>query len=62
MALMGELPGRDQKVVTLRIVEGLSFREVGIRLEVSEAHARVIFSRSIARLRASPRADTLDRE
>ncbi len=52
-ALLRRLDDRDRKVVTLRIVEGLPFREVAARLELSEAHARVIFSRAVARLRSS---------
>ena len=46
------LPKRDQKVVTLRLVEGLSFNDVGMRLGMEEGHARVTFNRSLQKLKA----------
>ena len=46
------LPKRDQKVVTLRLVEGLSFKDVGMRLGMEEGHARVTFNRSLQKLKA----------
>ena len=46
------LSKRDQKVVTLRLVEGLSFNDVGMRLGMEEGHARVTFNRSLQKLKA----------
>ena len=46
------LSKRDQKVVTLRLVEGLSFQDVGMRLGMEEGHARVTFNRSLQKLKA----------
>ncbi|MFO1010295.1 MAG: sigma-70 family RNA polymerase sigma factor [Planctomycetota bacterium] len=51
---LGELPDRDRRVVTLRVLEGLPFAEVARRLGLSEVHARVVFNRTLARLRARP--------
>jgi RNA polymerase sigma-70 factor (ECF subfamily) len=50
-ALMGRLPERDRNLVALRLVDDLSFREVAERMSVSEANARMIFSRSVKRMR-----------
>lgn len=45
------LSDRDRRVVELRVMEGLPFREVAARLGLgSEAHARVVFQRSIERV------------
>jgi RNA polymerase sigma factor (sigma-70 family) len=50
--LASGLSKRDQKVVTLRLVEGLSFKDVGMRLGMEEGHARVAFNRSVKKLKA----------
>ena len=47
------LPERERAVVRLRIVDELSFAELAQRLEISEGNARVIFHRSIGRLKES---------
>jgi RNA polymerase sigma-70 factor (ECF subfamily) len=49
--LLARLPERDRKVVAFRLVEELSFREVAERTGTTEAHARMIFSRGVRRLR-----------
>lgn len=49
--MLGRLPERDRKVVALRLEEDLPFKEVAQRLDLSESHARMIFSRSIRKLR-----------
>ena len=56
-SLLKRLETREREVVTLRVVEDLSFREVGRRVGVSEGNARVIFSRSIKKLRELPGHD-----
>ncbi|MDA1267119.1 MAG: sigma-70 family RNA polymerase sigma factor [Planctomycetota bacterium] len=46
------LPPRDRNLVELRVLEGLPFSEIASRLGLnSEGHARVIFQRSLGRLR-----------
>jgi len=49
--LLTRLPEKERKVVALRLVEELRFREVAKRTGTTEAHARMIFSRGIRRLR-----------
>jgi DNA-directed RNA polymerase specialized sigma24 family protein len=47
------LSERDRCLVELRVLEGLPFSEVAARLGLkSEAHARVVFQRSLQRLRS----------
>jgi RNA polymerase sigma-70 factor (ECF subfamily) len=45
------LPERQRAVLTLKIVEGLGFREIGEVLEISASSAKTHFSRGIERLR-----------
>ena len=58
--LSASLSKRDRNVVTLRIVEGLSFKAVGERLGMDEAHARVTFNRCLRKLRTNARDDDAD--
>lgn len=46
------LSQRERDVIRLRFAEGLSHREVAERLELSEAHVRVIQKRAIDRLKS----------
>jgi RNA polymerase sigma-70 factor (ECF subfamily) len=50
-AYLGELPEKQRQAVTLRIFEGLSFREVGALIGSSEGAARVNYHHGIRRLR-----------
>jgi RNA polymerase sigma-70 factor (ECF subfamily) len=43
---------RNRKVVMLRVVENLSFKDVGDRLGMSEVNARVVFNRVVKELRS----------
>lgn len=45
------LPGRERAVVLGRIVDDLSFAEIARRQDCSEGNARVIFHRSLQKLR-----------
>ena len=49
---LGELPSRQQAVVTLRDVEGLSAEETCNMLQISETNQRVLLHRGRSRLRA----------
>mgnify|MGYP003937896761 CR=1 FL=1 len=49
--LLDQLPEKQRKAVTLRIFEGLSFREVGELIDSSEGAARVNYHHGIRRLR-----------
>jgi RNA polymerase sigma-70 factor (ECF subfamily) len=50
-ALVAELPEKQRMAVTLRIDEGLSFREIGEIIGSSEGSARVNYHHGIRRLR-----------
>lgn len=45
------LTQRERQVVLARVVDGESFRAIGERLAITEGNARVIFHRSLQRLR-----------
>lgn len=49
--LLGRLPEKQRMAVTLRIDEGLSFREIGALIGSSEGAARVNYHHGIRRLR-----------
>jgi len=49
--LLDELPEKQRQAVTLRIFEGLSFREIGVLIDSSEGAARVNYHHGIRRLR-----------
>lgn len=49
--LLDELPEKQRMAVTLRLDEGLSFREVGELIDSSEGAARVNYHHGIRRLR-----------
>ena len=51
MALLEHLPEKQRQAVTLRIYEGLSFKEVGAIIGSSEGAARVNYHHGIKRLR-----------
>jgi RNA polymerase sigma-70 factor, ECF subfamily len=48
------LPERERAVVRMRLVDELSFAELAQRLSISEGNARLLFHRSIRRLRELP--------
>jgi len=50
-ALLGELPEKQRQAVTLRVYEGLSFREIGALIGSSEGAARVNYHHGIRRIR-----------
>ena len=50
-AFLEELPEKQRQAVTLRIFEGLSFREVGALIGSSEGAARVNYHHGIRRIR-----------
>lgn len=50
-ALLEELPEKQKQAVTLRIFEGLSFREVGALIGSSEGAARVNYHHGIRKIR-----------
>ena len=50
-ALVDDLPEKQRMAVTLRIDEGLSFREIGALIGSSEGAARVNYHHGIRRLR-----------
>ena len=45
-----QLPENYQQVILLSRVEGLSHKQIGERLDISEVNSRVLLSRAIARL------------
>ena len=47
---LASLPARYREVVRLARIEGLSHREIGARLGVSEANSRMLLTRALARL------------
>ena len=49
--MLGRLPEKQRLAVTLRIEEGLSFREIGDIIGSSEGAARVNYFHGIRRLR-----------
>jgi len=49
--LLAELPEKQRQTVTLRIFEGLSFREIGAIIDSSEGAARVNYHHGVRRLR-----------
>ena len=51
LAMLQELPEKQREAVTLRIFEGMSFREVGAAIGSSEGAARVNYHHGIRRLR-----------
>ncbi len=50
-ALLEELPEKQRRAVTLRVFEGMSFREVGALIGSSEGAARVNYHHGIRRIR-----------
>lgn len=50
-AILRELPEKQRLAVTMRIFEGMSFREVGAAIGSSEGAARVNYHHGIRRLR-----------
>ena len=50
-ALLEELPEKQKRAVTLRVYEGLSFKEIGVLIGSSEGAARVNYHHGIRRLR-----------
>jgi RNA polymerase sigma-70 factor (ECF subfamily) len=50
-AILDELPEKQRQAVTLRVFEGLSFREVGALIGSSEGAARVNYHHGIRRIR-----------
>jgi len=48
---LARLPERPRTVLRLRLAEGLSFAEIGVRLQLSEVNARLIFHRAVKELR-----------
>jgi len=50
-ALLDQLPDKQRQAVTLRVFEGMSFKEVGAIIGSSEGAARVNFHHGIRRLR-----------
>lgn len=50
-ALLEELPEKQRQAVTLRIFEGLSFKEVGALIGSSEGAARVNYHHGIRRIK-----------
>jgi len=49
--MVAELPDKQRRAVTLRIDEGLSFKEIGEVIGSSEGAARVNYHHGIRRLR-----------
>jgi len=47
---VASLPERSREVLALRLVEGLSHREMAERLATSEANSRMLLSRALAQL------------
>jgi RNA polymerase sigma-70 factor (ECF subfamily) len=50
-AALLELGERDRQALRLRFEEGLTFRQMGLELKVSEDAARMLFARAVKRLR-----------
>ena len=50
-ALLDQLPDKQRQAVTLRVFEGMSFKEVGAVIGSTEGAARVNFHHGIRRLR-----------
>lgn len=50
-ALLAQLPEKQRQAVTLRIFEGLSFKEVGVVIGSSEGAARVNYHHGVRKLR-----------
>lgn len=50
---MRSLTSLQREIITLRLWEGLSYREIGEIMSVSEGNAKVVFSRAIQKLRAA---------
>lgn len=46
----GQLRPNDQEIITLAYVDGLTHKQIAERLEITEAHSRVLLSRALARL------------
>ncbi len=60
-ALVQALPARERRVVRMRVVEGQPFAVIAQRLGITEGHARVVFHRSLERMRgAGSRREALD--
>jgi len=60
-ALVRALPARERRVVRMRVVEGQPFAVIAQRLGITEGHARVVFHRSLERMRgAGSRREALD--
>ena len=49
--LLAKLPEREREILVLRVVQGLPFRDVAGKLDITEVNARVAFHRSVTRLR-----------
>jgi RNA polymerase sigma-70 factor (ECF subfamily) len=54
-AALGGLAERHRTVIHLRVWDRLSFAEIGVRMEVSEDAARMMYGRALAKLRESMR-------
>ena len=53
MRELKKLPLKDQELLTLRLWQGLSFKEIAVVLEKSEASLKMAFSRALRALRQS---------
>jgi RNA polymerase sigma-70 factor (ECF subfamily) len=58
-AVLDRLPEPDRAIVGMRALEGLSYEDAGIRLEIDPATARKRYGRALLRLRALLLADGL---
>jgi len=56
---LGVLAERERLIVLSRVVDGQAFSVIGEQLDVSEGHARVIFHRSLEKLRGNSEGDSL---
>jgi RNA polymerase sigma-B factor len=55
--ILGELPEREQRVLELRFLEGLTQTEIGMRLGVSQMYVSRLLCRTLSRLRNCARTN-----